>query len=83
MIGVLLHGALQMAEKFRTYYADQSQIPYSEQATADYLEHIAMKWLSDSHRERFMAPLHPAEITAVLKDTPTGKAPGSISISLI
>ncbi|KAJ1091801.1 hypothetical protein NDU88_004916 [Pleurodeles waltl] len=42
-------------------------------ATDDYRVHIAMKWLSDSHRERLMALLHSTEIISALKDMPSGK----------
>ena len=49
---------------------------YDEKAADDYLAHIAMKWLTNAHREHLMAPLHPDEVVAALKDMSNGKAPG-------
>ncbi|KAJ1160307.1 hypothetical protein NDU88_000809 [Pleurodeles waltl] len=70
--GVSVYGALQAAGMFRAYYANfyTLQVPYNVRATADYIEHIAIQWLLDAHRERLMAPLRPAEIATVMKGMP-------------
>ncbi|KAJ1105141.1 hypothetical protein NDU88_002549 [Pleurodeles waltl] len=74
--GLPMYGATQVIERFCDYYTDlnTSDILYFEQASADYLQTFTMKWLLDSHRERFMVLLRPAEIVASLKDMPSGKA---------
>ncbi|KAJ1166484.1 hypothetical protein NDU88_006884 [Pleurodeles waltl] len=77
-------GTLQVAKQFRAYYADlyRLRITYNAQAIADYLEHIAMKLLTDAHKEQLMTPLRPAEIVAALKDMSDGKAPGSTRLTV-
>ncbi|KAJ1135881.1 hypothetical protein NDU88_002310 [Pleurodeles waltl] len=74
---MLVNGAPQVLEQFWAYYSGlyKSQIPYNEEATTDYLEHIAMNWLSDAHRERLISPLRPAEIAVALKGMANGKSP--------
>ncbi|KAJ1110610.1 hypothetical protein NDU88_007960 [Pleurodeles waltl] len=51
-------------------------------AVTDYLNDIAMSWLTAEHRDRLMAPLRPEEIKAVLKDMPAGKSPGTDGLTV-
>ncbi|KAJ1215878.1 hypothetical protein NDU88_003485 [Pleurodeles waltl] len=68
--GVSLYIAEQVKDYFCRYYTDLCTSPfqYDEQAMADYLVHITMKWLTEEHREDLMAPLLPGKIVAALKD---------------
>ncbi|KAJ1108906.1 hypothetical protein NDU88_006276 [Pleurodeles waltl] len=76
---VSLHVANQVADWFHQCYSNlcTSRTEYNEQATVDYLSHIAMKWLTLAHREHLMAPLHPSEIVAALKDMAGQKVQGT------
>ncbi|KAJ1082211.1 hypothetical protein NDU88_002379 [Pleurodeles waltl] len=82
--GSLVHGAPEVLEQFRTYYLGlySSQIPYNEEATTDYVEDIAMKWITDRYRERLMAPLGPVEIAEALEGMSDATLPGRLEFCL-
>ncbi|KAJ1216838.1 hypothetical protein NDU88_004437 [Pleurodeles waltl] len=80
--GQTLYDPEQVADRLRDHYADlyTSKFMHDDSLTADYLEHIAMPWLTNTYRKHLMAPLQPAEIHKALKYMQSGKAPGPDSL---
>ncbi|KAJ1218037.1 hypothetical protein NDU88_005623 [Pleurodeles waltl] len=76
--GHMITDPVDITTRFQEYFKElyASKITPDVTSIEDYLEHIAMPWLTVEHREHLMAPLQPAEICCALNGMTTAKAPG-------
>ncbi|KAJ1138508.1 hypothetical protein NDU88_004891 [Pleurodeles waltl] len=82
--GDTVQDTVAVLESFRQYCNDlyKAQTIRDEGSMEDYLAHKAMKWLTNEHRERLMAPLQPGKICVALQEMPSAKAPGTDGLTV-